>query len=672
MTILSRRELLLSTSALALAACMQAAAKPRLRRADCFFGLHFDLHPTPEDLALGRDVTEQMIERLLDAVHPDFVQYDSKGHPGYLGFPSKTGMSAPHIVQDSLAIWRRVTARRGVALYNHFSGVLDGLAVTKHPDWARITSTGAPDKQETSLFSPYEDDLMIPELKEAALNYNLDGSWVDGDCWAVQPDYCEPSAAEFRRKTGIQTLPKKPSDQGWIEFLDIQRERFRQYVNKYAAALHNARPGYEITSNWMYSTFAPEHPSLPLDYLSGDIADQAPARRARIESRYFAACGKTWDLMSWGFENDPHFGHMSDKPVVAIEQEAAIVISQGGAFQIYYTPTRTGWIDDRVVHAAVEVASFCRTRQELSFRSETVPEAAIFFSGRTLYKHASRPFGPWGSAMAPAEGAVDVMVACGYSTDIVPDWKAAKAVHDYPLVVVPDWVDIGDAAAKVLADYVAAGGNMLCCGAANAELFAPLLHFQLNGPAARKSYFIAGDAGFADVGGEWVDLTGVNVDIVLYAYRTLNSERDKVPLGIHVRHGKGSAVICPGPLTTEYAIGRTPLIQSAVRTLARSLRAPRVTIDSEFPWLEVVLRTKKGDLFVHFINVAGAPVTSEFRHTGFVPGSGSLNIAVQLRAAPTRVLLQPGGQSLTGEYKDGAWHGTVPSVHIHSILQFIA
>src|SRR5665213_150257 len=112
---LSRRELMKTAAAVVL---VPSSSKARLARKDCFFGLHFDLHPTPADKALGRDVTDAMISRLLEAVRPDFVQYDSKGHPGYLGFPSKTGMSAPHIVNDSLAVWRRVTAQYGVALYN--------------------------------------------------------------------------------------------------------------------------------------------------------------------------------------------------------------------------------------------------------------------------------------------------------------------------------------------------------------------------------------------------------------------------------------------------------------------------------------------------------------------------------------------------------------------------
>src|ERR1019366_759508 len=274
-----------------------------------------------------------MVSHLLESVRPDFIQYDSKGHPGYLAFPSDTGMSAPGIVKDSLAIWRRVTAAHGVALYNHFSGVWDGLAMTRHPEWARLGPDGKRHALETSLYGPYERGLMIPELTEVALKYDLDGSWVDGDCWAVNLDYCEAAQRMFREKTGIETLPKKPEDKGWNEFLEMQREQFRQYVARYADALHRAKPGFQITSNWMYSTYEPEHPTVPLDYLSGDLADKAAVRQARIQARYLSRCGKPWDLMSWGFESNEQFAHQSAKPAVELEQEAAIVLAQGGAYQ---------------------------------------------------------------------------------------------------------------------------------------------------------------------------------------------------------------------------------------------------------------------------------------------------------------------------------------------------
>jgi hypothetical protein len=665
---LSRREFLAATSALLLSR-PTAATPARLQRKDCFFGLHFDLHPSEKDTVLGRDLTEAMAGHLLESVRPDFIQYDSKGHPGYLGFPSKTGMSAPGIVQDSLAVWRRVTAAHGVALYNHFSGVLDGLAVSRHPEWARVGPDGKRDLQETSTFSAYEQDLMIPELTEAALNYDLDGSWVDGDCWAVKPDYCDAAQQKFLALTGIDVLPRKSEDKGWNEFLEMQREQFRQYVTRYAEALHRAKPGYQITSNWMYSTFIPERPTLPLDYLSGDVADLAALRQARLQARYLSRCGKPWDLMSWGFEHGSQLPVQSAKPAVELEQEAAVVLVQGGAYQIYYVPTRAGWIDDRVVKTAAEVGKFCRQRQQWSHRSESLPEAGVLYSGHSLYRTANHVFGGWGRFENPAAGAVDLLLASGYSVDLVPDWQAAECAAQYPLLVVPDWQDIGGEMVKTLTDYVAGGGKLLLCGAENARLFSSVFALELTGQPEEHTYFIADESGFAQLTGRWTEIAAAQSETVANAWRATDTRQDSLPLAVRVQHGKGTAIVCPGPLASAYANAGTPILRSVARRILEPLHAPMVSLDRNDPAVEIVLRRKNGQTLIHLINTEGAPDTGEFRHSGMVPPTGPIRLRIRLAAAPAHVVLEPEGTPLAGEYKSGAWQGVLPDLHIHSIVR---
>jgi hypothetical protein len=673
---LSRREFIATAAALLLERPLESSPLPiagvpaRLSRKDCFFGLHFDLHPTAADTELGRDLTEEMISHLLDSCRPDFVQYDSKGHPGYLGFPSKTGMSAPGIVQDSLALWRRVTAARGVGLYNHFSGVLDGLAVAKHPEWARTNESGKRDSQQTSLFGPYEQELMIPELTEAALKYDLDGSWVDGDCWAVKPDYCDAAQRKFAELTGLETLPKKPEDKGWNEFLEMQREAFRQYAARYVEALHNARPGFQITSNWMYSTFAPERPTVPLDYLSGDLADKTAVRQARIQARYLSRCGKPWDLMSWGFESDEKFAHQSAKPALELQQEAAIVLAQGGAYQIYYVPTRAGWIDDRVTATATEVGSFCRQRQQWSHRSESLPEAGVLYSGRTLYRTANRPFGGWGENEAPAAGAVDLLLSLGYSVDLIPDWQAAESAERYPIIVVPDWRDIGDEAVKTITSYVANGGRLLLCGAENATLFSRALKLRFAGAVEPRTCFVADETGFAQLMGNWIEIDAPPSDVEAYAYRTPDTRKNMLPVAVRVNFGKGVAVVCPGPLASGYADATgSPVLRKLSRRILESLHQPMVRFDGDYPEVEVVLRKKNDQMLIHLINTAGAPVTSAFRHTGIVPRTGPIRLQLQLHSKPSQAILEPEGIVLSGEFADGEWRGLVPDLHVHAIIR---
>ncbi|MEN6609146.1 MAG: hypothetical protein ABFD60_17995, partial [Bryobacteraceae bacterium] len=414
----TRRSFLAATAApFATQAVFGQSPKARIARRDCFFGMHFDLHPNDKDHDLGRNLSEEMIEKFLARVKPDFVQYDCKGHVGYMGYPSKVSAPAGTIVKDSLAMWRRGTAKHGVSLFIHFSGVWDGRAVRDHVEWARVRPDGTPDDRLTSTFGGYVDERMIPQLKEAAEKYDLDGAWVDGECWAVAPDYSPAAAKAFREATGIASLPKGPNERGWSEFLEFNRERFRRYVKHYVDVLHGYRPPFQVASNWLYSTMVPERPDLPVDFLSGDYLGNACISRARLEARYLQSTGKPWDLMAWGFQMGKQ--GQNHKSAVQLMQEASVVLAQGGGFQIYYVPTRAGYIDSRHIEVMGQVADFCRPRQAVSHKTESVPQVGVLFSKNTLYSKTNRMFGGWGASTDPAQGMMDALVECHYSVDVI-------------------------------------------------------------------------------------------------------------------------------------------------------------------------------------------------------------------------------------------------------------
>ena len=132
----------------------------------------------------------------------------------------------------------------------------------------------------------------------------------------------------------------------------------------------------------MYTTLVPERPTLPVDFVSGDYLGNAAISRARLEARYLSCSGEPWDLMAWGFQSGRSnpVGPIH-KSSVQLKQEAAVVLAQGGGFQIYYQPTRAGKVDDRHIDVMAKVAKFCRARQQFCHQSETVPEIGVLFSG---------------------------------------------------------------------------------------------------------------------------------------------------------------------------------------------------------------------------------------------------------------------------------------------------
>jgi hypothetical protein len=660
---MDRRQFMALMPAAAGLGAAEPSSKPRLSRKDSFFGLHFDLHPVKEDTILGRDVTGAMVGRLLDRVKPDYIQYDSKGHPGWLGWPSAVGPSSPGIVRDSLEIWRRETAQRGVALYIHFSGLWDTIAVEQHPEWARVTPDGKPDNEKTSTFGPYVDERMIPQLREAATKYSVDGAWVDGDCWAAALDY-SPAAL----KAWGKDAPKKPGEPGWLEWLEFNREQFRRYVARYAGELHRTHPHFQLASNWFYSTFAPEKPALPVDYLSGDYLGNAAISSARLEARYLAATGMPWDLLAWGFQWGRYnkVGHIH-KPAVQLKQEAGAVLSQGGGFQIYYYLPRGGHIDERTVDTAAEVAEFCRARQKLSHKTESVPQAAVLFSRHSLYTTTNKMFGGWGSDVDSARGVLDALAELHYSVDVLPDWKLESAAR-YPLIVVPDWEDIGADAHAQLRSYASGGGTLLLLGARNGALFASELGVKILGEEKDQAAFVPGRALMGNATGLWcsVDPSGAG-EVIGQRFANFDSTRDSAPAATMRALGKGRIAGIFGPIGRAYAQTHDPSTREFLHSVLERLWTPMVQIGAP-PTVEVSLRKSGSKYLLHLLNTTGMQVAGEYAAIDYVPEVGPITISARLPEKRPIAMLEPGATRLDAEWRDERMHFTVPRLHLHSVV----
>ncbi|HEV2125998.1 MAG TPA: hypothetical protein VGW38_24850, partial [Chloroflexota bacterium] len=390
----------------------------------------------------------------------------------------------------------KVTREHGVALYIHYSGVWDSVAVRQHPEWARIGPNFLPDKDMTSTYGSYVDDLLIPQLKELVDTYDLDGVWVDGECWAVRPDFSPAARAAFQQATGRTAVPEKAGAPGWPDLLASQRQQFESYVTHYVEALYTHAPAFQLTSNWMHSARMPLPVRAPLDFLSGDYTPGEAVNSARLEGRRFAAVREAqrinWDLMAWGFNFDPQArGERSLKPAIQLMQEASILLGQGGGYQIYFKPTRAGWIDEPTVDVAAEVGAFCRERQAVSHGAETVPQVALLLSETAhfdLLDQQGALYSP--RPLKPLEGVLHALLELHYSVDVLTEEQLLGEqgrIAEYPVTVVPEWHVLGTGIVDRLVEYVRRGGRLLVIGAATAGLFKDYLSVRFDGEAGDLS-----------------------------------------------------------------------------------------------------------------------------------------------------------------------------------------
>lgn len=89
----------------------------RPKRADSFFGLHFDFHDSADNEPIGRWPFANDLARMLREVQPDYVQCDGKGCPGVASCLTEVSTPAPVFEGDALRVWRDETTKAGVGLF---------------------------------------------------------------------------------------------------------------------------------------------------------------------------------------------------------------------------------------------------------------------------------------------------------------------------------------------------------------------------------------------------------------------------------------------------------------------------------------------------------------------------------------------------------------------------
>jgi len=450
---------------------LAAESPARMKRADSFLGVHFDFHAGDDCDRVGERTTRQMVELVIDKVKPDYIQIDCKGHRGYASYPTKMGNPAPGFVGDPLRIWRDVTRERGIALFMHYSGVWDYHAVATHPEWAAIDAGGKPNAKATSVFGPYVDELMIPQLRELAGEYGVDGVWVDGDCWGTTPDYGEVAVREFRKQTGAESAPRKAGEPYWNEWMDFHREGFRRYMRHYVDELKKSHPNFQVISNWAFSDHMPEPVSADVAGLSGDFSPDNSVNSARFAGRCLEDQGVPWDLMSWSFSRKTR----KQKPAVQLMQEAAVVLALGGGYQAYFKQDRDGALrDPSEMDVMAEVAQFCRDRQAFCHRSVAVPQIALLYSTAGHYRASPRLFHWSGSSgVTVLRQALAKILHNQYGVQIVSEHHLTGAMSQWPVIIVPGWEYLAPAFRNELAAYAKAGGQLLLIGPGPAKLFEP-------------------------------------------------------------------------------------------------------------------------------------------------------------------------------------------------------
>lgn len=641
----------------------------KLKRADSFFGVHFDLHASEDITDAGKTLTAGMIDTFLMKVRPDFIQIDCKGHPGISSYPTKVGFHVKGFEKDPLKLFRERTEANNVALYMHFSGVWDGKVVKEHPDWAIVMANGERSKQKTSFFSPYLDTYMIPQLKELS-DYKVDGAWIDGECWAVEPDYSDASLARFTQETGITEIPRKQSDKYYPEFMEYTRRLFREHLNKYVNAIHKYNPAFQITSNWSYSSMMPEKVTIDVDYLSGDVTPQNGVYRSAFEARCLAPQGKPWDLMAWGFSWNGGKMPMSVKSSVQLEQEAAQIMAMGGGVQFYFQQNRDLSIKPWLATMLSEIGTFCRERQPYCQKAMAIPQIALLYPTVSYQRSASRPYS---NPLGKLEGALNLVLDGQHTVEILMEHHLTGKMDQYPLIIIPECDYLEPSFIEELKKYVSSGGHLLIMGTETTKLFKNELGIKsLKTLNETETFFATGNKiGAIRSALDSVEINpGVKVLSTYYNGSDFRSKGNMIASSLN-NVGKGIVAGVYFNAGSDYLEYKSPVLRDYISSLINDLFPDPLVRVAGSHLVHVTLNKLNNKMYVNLVNIAGEHTNQKAIGYDEIPSLKDLTISIKTDKKPARLLLQPEGIELMVDFQKGVSTVVVPELKIHSILEVI-
>lgn len=634
------------------------------KRKDCAFGIHFDFHAMPEDTVPELWKPEYYAE-MLDAVKPDFVQCDTKGHAGLSSYPTLAGTQA-HIVCDILKMMRHETAKRDIALFGHHSGLYDQRAAADHPDWAAVDADGNISRDYLSVFSPFADELLLPQLRELAGIYKLDGAWIDGECWAAQADYNPYAVAAYEKE--YHSAPPRPGENGYDDYREFCRRGFRKYVQHYIRTIKSEFPDFEITSNWLFSAQVPERMDVDVDFLSGDYAPVNSVESARFQGRVLEARNLTWDLMAWG-QNAIPFSWMTEnrhtKELIQYQQEGSVIVAMGGGFEFFNIHYASGGaIQQWAIPIWAETAKFCRERS-VCFGAHIRPEFGVLMpcdrNDSTM---------PFLYTNAPGEKCCDMWVSllqdCQYSTKVIMEDQLIDGMaKKFRIIVIPGAEQLAPQAIEQLKKFVDNGGIVL--------VDAPSLrHFSSDiPPLEKRQLFINAQGALASGEGNFRDF--VPADAVSHSEVRFDNIFDVParPAYFTRNQGKGMWGFLAVDLGDFYIVNRSNTLRNFVKEMISQLGYKADITVSGSRFADLTVTEKSSELLINIVNMAGEHNVPSVRSYNEIPQIGPLKVTLAPELGVKEVSPLPHADLTVNRTNGIITEIILQKLHIHTVLKCI-
>ena len=648
----------------------------------------------------GSGATRANVLPVLKQLKLGYLCIYAKGHSGYTTWPSSLKTQHNMLGQDMPKFFRQVTREAGTRLVLYYSGLVDGIAGLRHPEW-RMKNPDGSDKELFADFkffvgygncplSGYFDEWVAVQLRELIEGYDPDGIWVDGD-WPG-PCYCPRCQARFRKATGWT--------QPWSEI--IKRSDFEAaYRPVWNRTEHEWRMRFnafvkKLKPSCLYSAgnVSPRREFLaPFDWRSGDFFSPGYYNlpdMARM-MRWYDTLGVPYDA----YVCDTSFTHVRKhvrsrtKTLDRMLQESVTVAANGGAVGYWTFPLGNGAFVPSRMRKAVAVRCFLAEREDLWCHTRSASRTAIVVSDP-----ATPNFG--GESV---EGAHKALAALHRSPMLMDETGLAAAASELDLIVLPEQAVCSRETVRQVTAFVKAGGRLLTSGVSiQSPDLQKLLGVRLAKAGAVEDghVFLKKHDEPTGVDRPWdkLDLAGAREFYPLYlSWDQLNSEcrnvtnnwpmhgqvdeehpeRAGFPAAVVRRLGKGVAAhICTGIFSHYRTLGDPQMLRWLREIVDVLDPVPHVATDAP-SWVDISVRRQGRDLLLHVVNQnPGRDISrlnTDDTWVDEIPEVGPYYFRIRCSRKPGKATWEPGHHVAESHWEKGVLNVMLPRVHIHTCLR---
>jgi hypothetical protein len=660
-----------------------------------FRKLFFDYHNHKDNWGLAANFDAEKWADQLKAADVEGVsafakcaqgwRYYQKGSVGYVHPEMPAGL-------DMLGNMVDACHKRGIKVIAYYHTFGHQKIQELHPEWRGKNSKNEPSGLcgNTPLLKEY----ILPQIREIVSNYDIDGIFFDGTHIGIC--YCDECRKEFKNDSGFD-IPLSKDDAHWLDHVKWLNKKSKELRQKITEAVHGEKKDVLVSFNWAYTPRWPEIIPDDIGFLSCDIFPDDQLFSGSYLGKYWSTSGRSFDIMNSAFLR--WWGDWGSKPAVAMQQECATIIANGGkTWTGYMMPAQFG-VDPAVMQELAKTMRFVKEREEFCRNSEPVPYIAVLHSTHQLYTTEPTQKVDEKSLYSLHK----MLLQSGFHYNILNEQTLLENISNYKVVILPDQRYISRELADALGKFVRNGGGLIASVLTGTEdesykptgklILEDVLGVKLKSAYPyTNGYIVINDNQLKkkvldmphQIWGEFTyvqPVTAVKLGDLWDIYLRRDGEYyqgGSSPIGKNTGYpsltvnqfGKGKAMYLSGDIFTSYTVRNNWNLKNMFKNMVNMVN-PDILISIDAPdVVEVVLKKQKNRTLVHLINHNGErSLNNTIEYTEDIIPVFNIGVKVKLNKLPASVKLMPENQILTwNKAANNSISITVPKLDIYSIV----